>query len=406
LARFVAQRDDAAFTSLVRRHGPMVMGVCTRLLNDVQEAEDAFQATFLVLVRRAGSIGQPDLLGNWLYGVAYRTALKARGDAARRRRHQRALVDQPSVDSTEDVVWRDLRPILDEELDRLAPKYRVPFVLCHLEGHTHEEIARQLGCPRETVTTRLCRARERLRTRLARRGLALSLGVLIAELAHGSLSGAVPAGLADATVRAAVLTAAGQAVVPGVISIQVATLTEGVVKAMWMSKIKLALAGLLAVSLLAWGVGVLALNTHAQEQSKETNKPVANLESTALPRAEEEGDKDEDISVKGLPPAVVKTIPMCGDTQVDADKVKEIRVTYSKDMTDKSWSWSQISNESFPPTSGKPSYDKDKRTAILPVKLAAGKTYVIWLNSEKFGGFKDTDSRSAVPYLLVFETKK
>ena len=112
----------------------------------------------------------------------------------------------------------------------------------------------------------------------------------------------------------------------------------------------------------------------------------------------------EDISVESAPPVIVKTLPQAGAADVDA-KITEIQVTFSKDMMDQSWSWSQISEETFPKTDGKPHYDKDQRTCVLPVKLEAGKTYAFWLNSEKFGNFKDADGRSAVPYLLVFETK-
>jgi RNA polymerase sigma-70 factor (ECF subfamily) len=124
------------------------------------------------------------------------------------------------------------------------------------------------------------------------------------------------------------------------------------------------------------------------------------------PAAAAAAAKEDGPSVKELPPVVVETVPRSGDTQVDTAKVKEVRVTFSKEMTDQSWSWSQVSDETFPKTTDKPHYDKDRRTCVLPVKLEPGKTYVIWLNSAKFGNFKDADGRSAVPYLLVFETKK
>ena len=141
LERFVATGDAAAFAALVQRHGPMVMGVCRRLLHDAHEAEDAFQATFLVLVYKARSVGRPELLGPWLHGVAYRTAARAR-QAARRRTREREAVAMPDADPTVEVVWRELRQVLDEELDRLAPKYRAALVLFYLEGKTTEEVAR------------------------------------------------------------------------------------------------------------------------------------------------------------------------------------------------------------------------------------------------------------------------
>src|SRR5438067_7467271 len=134
LGRFIARRDEAAFAALVERHGPMVLAVCRRVLGDVHDAEDAFQATFLVLVRKATSIVRPDRLGPWLYGVTYRTALEVRGRRARRRANEKEATDMPAAPATAEEAATDLRPILDEEVGRLPAKYRVPFVLCYLEG--------------------------------------------------------------------------------------------------------------------------------------------------------------------------------------------------------------------------------------------------------------------------------
>src|SRR5262245_32494794 len=146
LERFVAEKDDAAFEALVRQHGPMVLGVCRRVLNDVHEADDAFQATFLVLVRKAAVIGRRESVGSWLHGVAYRTALKARAGLAARRKYERQVAAMPAEDPAPEVVWRDLRPVLDEEVDRLPKKYRDPVVLCYLEAKSYEEAADTLGC--------------------------------------------------------------------------------------------------------------------------------------------------------------------------------------------------------------------------------------------------------------------
>src|SRR5262249_42961899 len=134
---FLTRRDEAAFAALVRRHGPMVLGVCRRMLHNPHDAEDAFQATFPVLGRKAATIARRELLGNWLYGVAYRTALDARAAAARRRVREKQVSEMPEPEaSASEDVWRDLRPLLDEELSRLPDKYRVPVVLCDLEGRT------------------------------------------------------------------------------------------------------------------------------------------------------------------------------------------------------------------------------------------------------------------------------
>jgi RNA polymerase sigma factor (sigma-70 family) len=403
LDRFLARRDESAFAELVRRHGPMVLGVCRRVLRNPHDADDAFQATFLVLVRRGESVQPSGRVGNWLYGVAYRTALEARRAAARRR--VKEALAMPPAEATDDV-WANLRPLLDRELTRLPDRYREPVVLCDLEGQTQKEAARLLGCPEGTVSSRLARGRALLARRLRRHGAALSGAALAAVLARGVAAAEVPAILAGSAIKAATHVVAGLATA-GVVSAQVVALTEGVLKAMKMTQVKTALTLLLAVALVAGAAGVLTYRSLAAAQDPVTAPAVA---QAALALAEEGGgadarDKDAGVSVKNLPPVVVRTEPQSGDTKVDATKVSEVRVTFSKEMTDQSWSWAQLSDDTFPKMTGKPSYDKERRTCTLPVKLEPGKTYVLWLNSEKFGNFKDPSGQSAVPYLLVFETK-
>ena len=189
LERFSSRRDEAAFELIVARHGPMVLGVCRRVLSDPHDVEDAFQATFLVLVRKAHSLRRRDLLGNWLYGVAHRVAVRARANAARRRTRERSGAEAAAGKPPRDGDWRDLRPVLDEEIARLPEKYRAPVVLCFLEGQTHEEAARQLRWPLGTVKSRLARARARLQGRLTRRGLAPSAGLLGARVLVGVIGG-------------------------------------------------------------------------------------------------------------------------------------------------------------------------------------------------------------------------
>jgi RNA polymerase sigma factor (sigma-70 family) len=210
LEHFIHRRDEAAFAALMERHGPMVLGVCRRVLHDAQDAEDAFQATFLLLVRKAASLGRRDLVGNWLYGVAYRIAVRTRANAIRRRAHERQAMPMAAVEPLHEVVWRDLRPVLDAEINRLPEKYRAPLVLYYLEGKTVQETARQLGVPLSTAATRLVRARERLRKRLERRNLGVPMLVLTMVLSHQVAPAAVPATLAEAT-RSAALLAAGPA---------------------------------------------------------------------------------------------------------------------------------------------------------------------------------------------------
>jgi RNA polymerase sigma factor (sigma-70 family) len=255
LERFLRRRDPDAFAALVRRHGPMVLGVCRRLLPEPHDAEDAFQATFLVLLRRASDVGRPERLGSWLYGVAYRVALKARGREARRRRGERPLEDAPVEGGVADLIWRELRPVIDEELNRLPEKYRAPVVLCYLEGISKRAAARQLGWPEGTLSTRLHRAREILRRRLTRRGLALSAGVVAAALSRGATAAAVPAPLAAAAVAPPAPAA-------------VAALAEGALRAMWWNKVKL-LTAVCAALLLAAGLGRAVLTVPAAPPAPE-----------------------------------------------------------------------------------------------------------------------------------------
>jgi RNA polymerase sigma factor (sigma-70 family) len=276
LEDFLSRRDEAALAALVRRHGPMVWGTCRRVLRNHHDAEDAFQAAFLVLVRRAASIRPGERVGNWLHGVALRTALKARATAARRRERERQVsqLPEPAVACQDDR--HDLRHLLDEELSRLPEKYRVLLVLCDLEGKTRKEVARQLGCPEGTVGGRLARARQLLAKRLTRRGLAVTGPVLATVLAHDSASAGVPASVASATVRSAVLVAAGQAAT-GLVSAQVVALTDGVLQAMLLRKLKVIAAVLLATTfavggLLTYGT---ALGGSGARQGKDETKPPA-----------------------------------------------------------------------------------------------------------------------------------
>ncbi len=188
LERFTARRDaagEAAFAALVTRHGPMVLDVCRQLLGDRHHAEDAFQAVFLVLARKARSIRDPDLLGTWLYGVALRTARKARARLDRRRRHEESdamrrpssgsrRVVEPTVQPAEEsAIAREQAEVLHDEIDRLPRPFRLPVVLCYFEGLTLDEAARRLRCPAGTLRSRLARAREKLRRGLTRRGVVL-----------------------------------------------------------------------------------------------------------------------------------------------------------------------------------------------------------------------------------------
>lgn len=248
LERFLATRDEAAFELLVRRHGPMVLGVCRRLLRHAQDAEDAFQAVFLVLARRAGSVVRRDTVGGFLYGVAYRTALRARAAGIRRRQRERQVekMPEPEVAAPEPQDWR---PLLDHELSRLPEKYRLAVVLCDLEGLPRKEAARQLDVPEGTVSSRLTTGRQMLARRLCRRGLTLAGGALTTVLAEEA-SATVPSALALSTSKAAVLVAAGQL---AALSTPAALLTKGVLKSMYVTRLKVVVAGIMIAGAVAAG---------------------------------------------------------------------------------------------------------------------------------------------------------
>src|SRR4051812_25877996 len=206
LERFVCCKDEDAFETLMRRHGPMVLGVCRRILGHTHDAEDAFQATFLVLVRKAASIRPRSQVGNWLHGVARRTALVAkRLDTRQRAREAKAV---PRAENPDDL-WTDLRPLLDEEIARLPEKHRAVLVLCDLEGQGRKEAAEQLGVPEGTVASRLARARATLAKRLARHGHAVTGGALVVMLPSLGASVEVPAALLASTLKTAAALAAG-----------------------------------------------------------------------------------------------------------------------------------------------------------------------------------------------------
>ncbi len=260
LERFMKRRDEPAFAALVARHGPMVLAVCRRLAHDAQDAEDAFQATFLVLARKAAAVQRQTLLAGWLYGVAYRVAVRLRGQTARRRKREQRDVDLTTLAAGNDGAGSDVPPLVHEEVGRLPDKYRSAVVLCYLEGKTNEEAALQLRWPVGSVKSRLSRARELLRTRLTRRGITLSAGLLTTALAANKAS-ASPA-LADATIRGAALYAAGDAVAGGLISARAVGLSYGVMRTMLLTKAKILAALALTLAMLS-GAGGLAYRSLA-----------------------------------------------------------------------------------------------------------------------------------------------
>ncbi|HEY7152341.1 MAG TPA: sigma-70 family RNA polymerase sigma factor [Gemmataceae bacterium] len=257
LTCFITHRDEAAFEALVRRHGPMVFSVCRRVLGTHVDAEDAFQATFLVLVRKAASIQSRATVANWLYGVAYHTALKARAIDARRAARERQVTEMPEPEAArQESLWRDLQPLLDQELSRLPEKYRLPIVLCDLEGKSRKDAARQLRLPEGTLSSRLTRARAKLAGRLTRRGLGLPGAAVGTLLMQDTASACVPAPLISSTVKCAMVFVTGPTAAGGALSAPVAALTEGVLKAMLLKKLKLAILGVVTAGFVSAGAAV------------------------------------------------------------------------------------------------------------------------------------------------------
>lgn len=286
---FICKNDKAAFEALLLRHGPMVLGVCRRILRNEADAEDAYQATFLVLARKASSIRPRGLIGNWLYGVARTTALKARAMEAKRLAREREAAMRLQA---EGAAGRDeqLLGMLDDELKMLPDKYRAAIVLCELEGLSIKDAAIHLKCPQGTVGTRLTRGRALLAKRLARRGLKVSGGVLTVVLSKAVASASVPPTLTKNIVEAATLMAAGQSPFPGMVSDKVVALTQGVLKAMFLTKLKVTTVFMLSVITLATGGGIyfwgqpassMALLA-AQNQEKPTEKKAPKTDKELL----------------------------------------------------------------------------------------------------------------------------
>jgi RNA polymerase sigma factor (sigma-70 family) len=332
LARFLDRHDGDAFAELVRRHGPMVLGVCRRLLRDPHDAEDAFQATFLVAVRKAASVRPRELFGNWLYGVAYRTALDARAALARRRAREKQTDDMPQPPQTEpDADLEELRQLLDRELSRLPEKYRVPVVLCDLEGRSRRDVARQLRLPEGTLSSRLATARKTLARRLARHGDPQSGAKLAAVVAGGATCAAVPAALARSTIQGAALVAAGTAAAAAS-SPRVAALTEGVLKAMLLTKLKVAGLFVLTVAALVAGAGAVGYRALAADRAltadrDRTHPAPARVadepKSAAKARPAEPGVE----VITGSGKAVTKELNLSDFTAVDIGHVFQVAVT-------------------------------------------------------------------------------
>lgn len=288
LQTFLASRDDSAFAVLVRRYGPMVQCICRRVLGHEQDAEDAFQATFLVLAQRTASLRSKTALAGFLHGTAYRIALKAKQSAARRRKHEGQAPVRPSTDPAEELSWREVRMLVDEEVARLPEKYRSSFILCCLENVSQAEAARRLGLKEGTLSSRLTVARKLLSQRLARRGVELTAVVAASTLATKSAPALSPL-LISSTIKAALGDAIG-----GVVSAEILSLAQGAAPPLVLSKAKIALVMMLATCALA-GAGTWACRTPATPQAAEQPAETPKSAAASKPRR----NKDAVVMVNG-----------------------------------------------------------------------------------------------------------
>jgi RNA polymerase sigma factor (sigma-70 family) len=302
LERYLTRRDETAFEALVELHGPMVLGLCRRILRDPRDIEDAFQATFLVFVRKASAIRDRDLLSNWLYGVAYRVATRARAETMRRRGREIAVANLEVSADSESPGLLEIGPVLDQELNRLPGKYRAPLVLCYLRGQTHDQAAEALACPVGTVRSRLARGRDLLKRRLTKRGYAPTAALLGSGSASPAsmLTGPVPPALVSATVDAAVSVGALKTIHVGAAAASAIVLTHGVLTSMKLAQLKWIALAIVTASLSAGGAIVVATAGAQNSKGRElVGGTVAQLDPATDPLR----------SIQDPPPALAQSSP-------------------------------------------------------------------------------------------------
>jgi cobalt-zinc-cadmium efflux system membrane fusion protein len=331
LARFARLGDETAFELLVWRHAGVVVQVARRLLRRAEDVEDVFQATFLTLARKAGSIRRRGALASWLHRVAYRVALRARAGAARHRGGS-PLGELPALPAADGPVWRDLRLVLDEEINRLPEKYRLPVVLCYLEGRTLEQAARQLDCPKGTVCSRLAEARQRLRARLTRRGLTLSGAGLALLLSSRDVHAVTPhlvAAAACAAVRFGSGKAAGASVAPSAV-----ILAEGVLRTMGLTKLRIAAVVLVALALGATGVGLFADRVMAEKPAAAPTLVPGTPAALRVPPELLTRVGIQTAEVRARPAAPVRSLELTGSLAMDPDRLARVRSRCPGEVTE------------------------------------------------------------------------
>jgi RNA polymerase sigma factor (sigma-70 family) len=304
LTAYLQTRDDAAFAALVHRHAAMVWGVCRRILRHQQDAEDAFQATFLVLVHKAAGVADRVAVGNWLYGVAHQTAVRVRANTMKTNRRERqgaTVLDPPAPERTDDS---DLRDIVDDEVVSLPDKYRAVVVLCDLEERPRSEVARRLGVPEGTVAGRLARARAMLAKRFARRGLALPGGVVTALVLEGGVTASAPAAVVASTVKVASVVAAGQVLAgipPGVVSARAVSIANATLTAMRLTRVK-AVALVVAIGFVCGTLGFSAYRS--LDGGAKSSSPLVVADDAGKANASDVGRADKPVPNTNVTPKV------------------------------------------------------------------------------------------------------
>jgi len=346
LRRFVEKKDEAAFCALLERHGPMVLGVCRRVLRNEQDAEDALQATFLVFVRKAVSIRRGTSVRSWLYGVAYRISRKACAKFSRQRVGEQRAAESARPEATADPTWAEMQTVLDEELQSLPEKYRLPILLCCLEGKSRDEAAKELGWKEGAVKIRLERGRKLLRQRLAKRGLPFSAVLLGTLLAKDAIAATLPVRLVAGLVDAGMKYAAGQSL-SGLVSATVVGMANGMLQTLAIAKVKIVSAVLFIVGAIGLGIGtvghgMLSAGTTSEDRRAGSNHRTA-TDLPAIPEIPaiqmpllESGVPNEDKAdgAKERGPTVLGTVRAVHDNgQTLTLRVKEREHNYSVEPT-------------------------------------------------------------------------
>jgi RNA polymerase sigma factor (sigma-70 family) len=392
LRRYAQQRDEGAFAKVVRQYVNVVYSSAMRRVGNRSLAEDVTQATFIILARKSNSLcgGRKGPLGAWLLATVRFTAANAIKMESRRTMHEQAAMtsvsEAASANPTEVLIWQEISQQVDDAVLGLSSIDRRVVLMRYFEDRQIGEIATALSISEGAARQRLSRALSTLRDRLAKKEPLVGTidGAALGDIFASRLIRAAPPGV----VHAACLAGTGAGTTTGI------SIAKGAIKMMSMAKTKLA-AAVLAVATIGGVGGVMAIRSAPAAQDQQLPPPAQRAAAD---------DADNQITLAAAPPVVVKTEPESGTDGVDSS-ITEIRVTYSKDMKDKSWSWSTWGENTFPKMTGKPHYEDNKRTCVAPVKLEPNKVYAIWLNSENFGNFRDSSGKSAVPYLLIFKTK-